>query len=177
MTMLHEHKRLEKLFRERAHRLAKRTLLDPNHLADGAQFALCEVAGEKYAIAIAAIRAVVSLIHVFRVPGAPREIVGLISVRGRIHTIADLAALLNLPPAAQGAGIAMLLRAGDQLGIRVDAVGAVTRIDTSLIHRESALLAGLNPRGILGVLPNEVVVLDPEALAKHPHFSDSTNTA
>lgn len=61
------------------------------------------VAGRAYACDVAAVREVVPLDRVTRIPGAPADVLGLINVRGSIVTVVNATALLHAGDAAIGA--------------------------------------------------------------------------
>ena len=63
------------------------------------------------------------------VPLAPREIVGLLNLRGRVVTALCLRRRLGLPDAEGGSEMAVgLERAGESYGLLVDQVGEVLRL-------------------------------------------------
>ena len=66
------------------------------------------------------------------VPLAPREIAGVLNLRGRIVTAIDSRARLGLPPREEGYAGAMAIgieRGHESFGLIIDTVGEVLRLD------------------------------------------------
>lgn len=68
---------------------------------------VCRIAGRAYACDVTAVRAVVPLERLTRLPGAPLTILGLINVRGSIVTVVNAAAVLH--PGAAAGSLTMVL--------------------------------------------------------------------
>ena len=71
---------------------------------------LLSIGGSTYAMPVAAVREIVRLPEVTRVPGLPAFVTGLANVRGRVLAVLDLRPLLNLE-AARGQRLVILDRA------------------------------------------------------------------
>lgn len=65
-------------------------------MADSADVMLVRMGGSSYALPVAAVREVVRLPQVTRVPGLPPFVAGLTNVRGRVLAVLDLRSLLRL---------------------------------------------------------------------------------
>ena len=141
---------------------------------------LFEVGGSSYALPVAAVREIVRLPPVTRVPGLPAFIAGLANVRGRVLAVIDLRALLRLE-ARRGERLVILdgVGAGDTssgngnraiVGVVVDTARDLVRLPDGKLEplppgvpAEAAevidgitVIAGtpvavLSPRGLLGL--------------------------
>ncbi len=85
---------------------------------------------EEYGIPIDAVREVVRVADVTRVPHAPADIRGVMNLRGRILPIVEIRSRLGLAPAelTPAARVVVVEVAGRVLGLLVDAVGQVVRV-------------------------------------------------
>jgi len=135
-------RRLEpRVLSRRAGDLAKRT----EYLAFG-------LAGDIYAVQIAYIAEILKPPPVTPVPRAPREIIGVMSVRGRLVTVVDLRRRFRLaehPPDRRTR--ILLVEAGDEhIGLLVDEVLQVYRLADVEIE-PAAVLGGDQPAHIAGI--------------------------
>lgn len=135
-----------------------------------------EVSGDRMALPLASVKEILKLAPITPVPRAGTEVLGILSVRGRITTVVCLRAKLGLPepePGSRSARILLVDRGVEILGLRVDAVTEVLRLRASEIEAADVIGAGLaehvtglgRPGG--GVSGADVVVLlDPVALLR-----------
>jgi purine-binding chemotaxis protein CheW len=113
---------------------------------------LLGIGGSTYAMPVAAVREIVRLPEVTRVPGLPAFVTGLANVRGRVLAVLDLRPLLNLE-AARGQRLVILDRAdGDATGTPAAASTAAGRGVIGLIVDSALELVAL-PEGRLEPLP------------------------
>jgi purine-binding chemotaxis protein CheW len=162
----------ERTLRERARRLA----LEPGEeaaLADhaGAEFLLCRLCDECYAIDLTVLRAVQPARGLTPIPCTPAFVAGMLNVRGTVVTVLNLAHLLDLAdtPVPEGA-FALLTdcaRGGGQgqVGLLVHEVLGVRRLASGGLDR--ALSGNPAVRGISG---GEIVVLDLATLLADGRF-------
>jgi purine-binding chemotaxis protein CheW len=134
-----------------------------------------EVCGDRMALPLASVKEILKLAPPTPVPRAGREVLGILSVRGRITTVICLRAKLGLPEPEAGSRSARILlvdRGAEILGLRVDAVTEVLRLRSSEIESADVIGAGLaehvtglgRPGGATGA--DVVVLLDPVALLR-----------
>ena len=84
------------------------------------------VAGRAYACPVSAVREVVPLDRLARLPGAPASILGLINVRGSIVTVVNAAALLHPNAAARPLSMVLVVDVGARgVGLAVERVADV----------------------------------------------------
>src|SRR5215831_10938100 len=68
-----------------------------------------QIGGRPFAVDLALVRAVLPSGHVTPIPGAPREVLGLVNVRGMLAAAIDLGLLLTGEPHELRAGDALVL--------------------------------------------------------------------
>jgi purine-binding chemotaxis protein CheW len=89
-----------------------------------------ELADETYALPLTTIREILKLPPVTEVPRAPADVLGIISVRGRVTTIVDLRRRLRMPTTnATTHTRVLLVDSGEEIvGLLVDRVLSVYRL-------------------------------------------------
>jgi purine-binding chemotaxis protein CheW len=110
------------------------------------------LADDTYAVQIAYIAEILKPPPLTAVPRAPREIIGVMSVRGRLVTVVDLRRRFRLAeqPLDRKSRI-LLVEAGDEhIGLLVDEVLQVYRLAESEIE-PAAVLGGDQPAHIAGI--------------------------
>jgi purine-binding chemotaxis protein CheW len=119
------------------------------------------LAGEFYAVPIAQIAEILREPPLTGVPRAPRDVLGVISVRGKLITVVDLRRRFRLPETPLDQKARILLSdagLGEQLGLLVDEVREVWRLApdeiepaTVLGDEQPAHIAGIGrPKGSAG---------------------------
>ncbi len=84
------------------------------------------VAGRAYACPVTAVREVVPLVRLARLPGAPAAILGLINVRGSIITVVDAGAALHPSDRACPHSVVLIVDVGVRgVGLAVERVADV----------------------------------------------------
>ncbi len=139
-----------------------------------AEYLVFEVSGDRMALPLGAVKEILKLAPITPVPRAAPDVLGILSVRGRITTVICLRARLGLPPpetSARSVRILLVDRGTEILGVRVDAVSEVLRLTPSEIEAADVIGAGLAEHvtgiGRPGGQQGEVVVLlDPLALLR-----------
>jgi purine-binding chemotaxis protein CheW len=119
------------------------------------------VAEEAYAVCVLNVLEVASLGEVTPVPGAPREILGVRNLRGKILPVIDLAALLGTRRSQPAGRLLVAESDGRQAGLAIDEVTEVGELPDPAEESESALLLGtlLDDGDLIGVL-NMPAVMD-----------------
>ncbi len=108
---------------------------------------------DMYAVPIGVIAEILKPPPITEVPRAARQILGVMSVRGRLVTVVDLRRRFNLPETALGAKSRILLvvsAENDPVGLLVDEVVQVYRLADSEIEQAS-VLGGEQPPHIAGI--------------------------
>lgn len=108
---------------------------------------------EKYAVQIAHVAEILRPPPITEVPRASRNVLGVVSVRGRLVTIVDLRRRLGLAEAPIDRRSRVLLAdsgGGEQIGLLVDEVRQVWRLAAEEIEPPNAL-GGEQPAHIAGI--------------------------
>src|ERR1700733_4763669 len=111
------------------------------------------IADELYAVKIAFVAEILKPLPITEVPRAPRNVVGVMSVRGRLVTVVDLRRRLRLPEAPPDRKTRILLTdvgGEEQIGLLVDEVMQVYRLAESEIEPAN-VLGGDQPVYIAGI--------------------------
>ncbi len=122
---------------------------------------------ERYGVELHHVEEIQPLRGLTPVPGTPRGWSGVVNLRGRLHTVLDLAAYLGLseprgnPEAAQ---IVVASGAGLTVALLVDEVAEVIRIR----HDEIGPATADSREIIRGITPSLLTVLDLEAVFNDP---------
>jgi purine-binding chemotaxis protein CheW len=111
------------------------------------------LAGETYAVQIAHIAEILKSLPITEVPRAPRTVLGVISVRGKLVTVVDLRRRFHLPEASVDRRTRILLAdvgTGEQVGLLVDEVQQVWRLANEEIE-PAHVLGAEQPAHIAGI--------------------------
>ncbi|HEV7666737.1 MAG TPA: chemotaxis protein CheW [Chloroflexota bacterium] len=161
---------MEAILKRRAEQLAKLPL--PADTGDEIEVLKCRLGREHYAVETRHLRAVQWATGIVPVPSTPRFVLGIVSVRGEIVTLLDLAVMIGIGvtelSAESTAAVPVLLVGlpGLRCGLVVDEVLGVERfklnsLQPSLSGREFAR----------GVGPDNTVLLDVEQLFNSGRFT------
>ena len=144
---------------------------------DVREFLAFGLAGERFALPLAAIREILKLAAITEVPRAKPHVLGILSVRGRITTVIDLRLRLRMPPADSTKATRILLVDGgnEVIGLRVDEVFQVYRLHDDEVEM-AAVVAGDLSEYVFGIgrpsggeetgEADILILLDPEPLLK-----------
>lgn len=152
---------VEQVLRLRARRLAAtRAVVDdkPQGLA-----VLCFAIGaEAYALPLADLVEVMPLAQWTPVPGLAQHLLGVTNVRGDIHPVLNLHAMLTLPEpdAATRAYAVFVRRQGRAVGLRVDGLSRIRFIDPDTLTVPHEAANGLPQRFVAGITPETLILLD-----------------
>ncbi len=100
-----------------------------------------EINDEKYALPLGSVREILKVPPITPVPRAPRSVLGIISVRGRMTTLFDLRRLLAVPERRKtNATRVLLVDGGDEvMGVLIDRVLHVVRLKESEVEAASVV--------------------------------------
>jgi purine-binding chemotaxis protein CheW len=157
-------------------------------LEDERRFLSFDLAGEAYAASIMDIREILTVVTLTEVPRAPKEVLGVLSKRGVVMPVADLAAVLGLrapdKPLHRDQRVLVVGDGERVCGLRVDRVRQVVRLAQRAIEDVPPGLGNKNAHMLLGLgrarvegsdLPQMLILLDvPAVLA---HFAEAMGIA
>ena len=117
------------------------------------QLVLFELKGETYGVNVAHVQSIISKQNIVTVPGSPAFIEGVINLRGTVVPVVDLRARFNLAEAAAGQKFVIVIVEldGMQIGLIVDKVTEVARIDQASIEPPSPLLTSVDTAYLRGI--------------------------
>lgn len=138
-----------------------------------------ELAGECFGLPLGSIREILKLTPITEVPRARHDVLGILSVRGRITTVIDLRRRLRMSPRKPDKiSRILLVDAGDEvMGILVDQVYQVYRLHEEELELAAVVAGDLNeyvygigrPEGLVGregLSDDIMILLDPEPLLR-----------
>lgn len=110
------------------------------------EFLAFKLASETYALPLAGVQEILKPPRITRVPRAPHEVLGIVSVRGRVTTVIDLRRRLKLFESKIDKNTRVLLvDTGDEiLGLLVDAVLQVYRLYEDEVELAGTLGGDMN---------------------------------
>jgi len=125
------------------------------------------VAGQqRFAWELSAIKEIVPARAVTRLPGAPVWVLGLLNLRGRVVTVADLAVRMGLEAGTDGS-IVVLDVDGRMLGVRVDEVRSVANAEEAAVEPvEAARAADGLVAGMVRLTEGPAALIDAAAFAR-----------
>ncbi len=125
------------------HRAGRRSARRAGELGIRTEYLAFGLAGETYAVRIAQLAEILRPPPITEVPRAPGNVLGVVSVRGKLVTVIDLRRRLRLVEGPIDRRTRILLvesGGGEQMGLLVDEVQQVWRLSTDEIE----------PAGVLG---------------------------
>lgn len=160
--------REREILAERAQRLAQ-PLPDPAAVEDTLELLVFERADAAYAIEVDRVIEVVVLPEPTPIPATPAAVIGIVSHRGRVTAVVDVAALLPSETAAvmDEDSYTVVVRSGAAyLGLLADAVSGVREIAVAEVRFGHAHDA--RDPVVAGVTSALTAILDVDALARDP---------
>lgn len=123
------------------------------------QLVLFSLGGEEYAISITQVKEIIQYKNATKLPNTPLYMEGIISLRGKIVPVVDLASRLELAVSENSDKRALIVEtAGREIGIVVDEVTEVLQLQDSAIEPPPAATANGYIRGI-GKEGNRLLIL------------------
>ena len=173
-TTLHDQKRREAVYRERAARFALKPVTpDTSARSRALMFTL---GTERYALELQDLAEVCPFNMSTPVPGAPEELIGVINLRGEIRPVVDLARVLGVPDVEdRTGGWILLLQRGDRtLGLRVDQVENIRQLRPDELADPALSCTHVAARYSKAITPDTVVLLNAEKLLSLPFIKEGS---
>jgi purine-binding chemotaxis protein CheW len=131
--------------------------------SDERQLVVFQLGAELYGVEISRVHEIIRLQAVTRVPRAPAFVEGVINLRGKVIPVIDLRRRFGLDAAEHTrASRIVVVEIGEQVvGIIVDGVSEVLRVNDSMVEPPSPVVAGIEAEYIEGIakLPERLVIL------------------
>lgn len=108
---------------------------------------------EEYGVDILKVQEINRMVHVTRVPKAPEFVEGVINLRGKVIPIVDLRKRFGLPAKAHDKNTRIIVVdiEGRTVGLVVDGVSEVLRLNLETIEPPPSMVAGVDAEYIWGV--------------------------
>jgi len=150
-----------RILKERADNLAANEKSEST-AAEYLEVIMFQLAGERYGIESFFVREVHPLKDITPLPGTPRFILGIVSVRGRIVSLVDLCRLLEMPERGitEQDRIIVIADGTMEIGLLAHEVFGADRVDTSALQASLPTLAGFRQHLLRGVTPERTVIID-----------------
>jgi purine-binding chemotaxis protein CheW len=127
------------------------------------QLVVFRLAQDVYGFEIQAVREIIRMQEITRVPNAPEFIEGVINLRGRICPVMDLRKRfgISISDATAESRIVVVEIAGEDVGMIVDAVTEVLRVAGDRIQPPSSVVKTADTRVVEGIvnLDNRLIIL------------------
>jgi purine-binding chemotaxis protein CheW len=126
---------------------------DPAAAGDEQQLVVFHLGAELYGVEIARVHEIIRLMQVTRVPRAPSFVEGVINLRGKVIPVVDLRRRFGLPQAdhTRASRIVVVELSDHVVGIIVDGVSEVLRVNTATIEPPSPVVAGIDSEYLSGI--------------------------
>ena len=151
------------------------------------QLVVFDLDSESYGVDIGAVREIIRMQEITRVPRTPEFVEGVINLRGKVIPVVDLRKKFGLPvPEEQSIDnrIVVVDIGGQDIGVIVDAVTEVLRIHTDSVAPPSSVITGADSEYLLGIVKLEsglIILLDLEKVLSREEmatlFDSSSDTA
>lgn len=133
---------------------------------------------QEFGLEIGRVREIMRLVEVTPMPNVPREVSGMINVRGKIIPVVDLHWYLGLPPTEPGlaARIIVVELESNLIGLAVDAATDVVRVDGISMEPAEEIMPSGSLTSVKGVFKLEerlVTLLDLQDLSNVSSRVDS----
>jgi len=117
------------------------------------QLVVFDLADEHYGVEIGAVESIIKLQTITRVPHAPQFVEGITNLRGTVLPVIDLRKRFGLPikEATRETRIVVAEMDDTQVGMMVDAVTEVLRVDEEAIEPPSPIVATVDSAFITGI--------------------------
>jgi purine-binding chemotaxis protein CheW len=127
------------------------------------QLVVFQLGAELYGVEISRVHEIIRLQAVTRMPRAPEFVEGVINLRGKVISVVNLRRRFGLPSAEHTrASRIVVVDINDQvIGMVVDGVSEVLRVNTATIEPPSPAVAGIDSEYLQGIakLPERLVIL------------------
>ncbi len=129
------------------------------------QLVVFDLNSEAYGVDISAVREIIRMQEITRVPRAPEFIEGVINLRGKVIPVVDLRTRFSMPKGERNGDnrIVVVDVSGQDMGVVVDAVTEVSRVPASSIEPPSTVITSNDSAYLTGIVKSEeklIILLD-----------------
>lgn len=146
------------------------------------QLVVFDLAAEAYGVDIGAVREIIRMQDITKVPGAPEIVEGIINLRGNVIPVVDLRKRFRLEVTKRDKDnrIVVVDIGGQDIGVVVDAVNEVLRIASDSVEPPSSVITTAESVYLLGIVKLEgrlVILLDLEKVLTDSEKASLTGSA
>ena len=127
------------------------------------QLVVFDLDSESYGVDIGAVREIIRMQEITRVPRTPEFVEGVINLRGKVIPVVDLRKRFGLAVGEENKDnrIVVVDIGGQDIGVVVDAVTEVLRIPASAIEPPSSVITSADSEYLLGIvkLADKMIIL------------------
>jgi len=148
-----------RILRERARMLALRPDEEETEHWDILEFT---ISGEGYGVELGFVSEVYSLVGLTPIPCAPRFVLGVVSIRGKIFSVIDFRSLLMLASSEPALSDKVII-IGDgsmEFGIRAESIVGSQAIPNARIRKGLPTISGIGADYLKGVTDGQVAIID-----------------
>ena len=144
------------------------------------QLVVFDLASEAYGVDIGAVREIIRIMDITRVPKTPEFVEGIINLRGKVIPVVDLRRRFSLPVSEENKEnrIVVVDIGGQDIGVVVDAVTEVLRISSELVEPPSSVITTADSAFLLGIAKLEsrlIILLDLERVLTEQERAELSN--
>ena len=138
------------------------------------QLVVFDLASEAYGVDIGAVREIIRMQEITKVPRSPEFVEGIINLRGNVIPVIDLRKRFSLIGAERDKENRILVVdiGGKDIGVIVDAVTEVLRIASDSVEPPSAVITTFDSTYLLGIAKLEdrlIILLDLQSVLSEDH--------
>jgi len=117
---------------------------------------------ETYGVESKYLREVHSLVDLTPIPGVPRFILGVVSLRGRIVSVVDLGKLFELPEQglAEQDQVTVIADKAMEIGLLANSIIGTVTIKRDTLQTSFVMLTGIRREFLIGVTADQKIILD-----------------
>ena len=146
------------------------------------QLVVFDLAAEAYGVDIGAVREIIRMQDITKVPGAPSVVEGIINLRGNVIPVVDLRRRFGLEVVDRDKDnrIVVVDIGGQDIGVVVDAGNEVLRIASDSVEPPSSVITTADSVYLLGIVKLEgrlVILLDIEKVLTENEKASLTGAA
>ena len=133
------------------------------------QLVVFAIGEEDFGINIEYVNIIEKMLEIFKIPNTPDYIEGLVNLRGKVHTVINLRKRFKMPSPefTENTKIIMANTSDSIIGIIVDEVKKIIKVDDSECEAPPKTLSNLKDKYLSGVIKSEdkvIMVLDVDKL-------------
>ena len=130
---------------------------------DEKQLVIFDLVGESYGVDIGSVREIIRMQEITAVPKTPEHVEGVIDLRGKVIPVIDMRKWFGFPltERTKDTRIVVIDIGGSDIGVVVDAVSEVLRLNSDAIEPPSPVLSTADSDCLLGIgkLQNRLIII------------------